>query len=82
MAQVNEVNLRSVPKDFGNTVKMAKLVGVYDDDEEVTLGRRQLPLSVYDNKIVSITFWCLFISQGWPLISAFHDFSSLGSHER
>lgn len=33
---------------------MAKLVGVYEDEAAVRLGRRQLPLSVYDNKIMTM----------------------------
>ncbi|XP_068239482.1 gametogenetin-binding protein 2-like isoform X1 [Palaemon carinicauda] len=33
---------------------MAKLVGVYDEEDEIQLGRRQLPLSVYDNKIMTM----------------------------
>lgn len=33
---------------------MAKLVGVYDEEDEVQLGRRQLPLSLYDNKIMTM----------------------------
>ena len=34
-------------------VVMAKLVSVYEEEDEIQLGRRQLPLSVYDKKIVS-----------------------------
>ena len=42
---------------------MAKLVGVYDEEEEIILGRRQLPLNVYDNRVVSL------ISIVFPLVS-------------
>lgn len=31
---------------------MAKLIGVYGDEDQLSLGRRQLPLSIYDNKIM------------------------------
>ncbi|KAK7086590.1 Gametoproteintin-binding protein 2 [Halocaridina rubra] len=31
---------------------MAKLVGVHDEDEKIQLGRRQLPLSLCDNKVM------------------------------
>lgn len=35
---------------------MASLVGVHEEGEvEVSLGKRQLPIAVYDNKIVSQT---------------------------
>lgn len=33
---------------------MAKLVGVYDEEEEILLGRRQLPLTVYDTRVMTM----------------------------
>lgn len=33
---------------------MAKLVGVYDEEEEILLGRRQLPLNVYDSRVMTM----------------------------
>ncbi|KAK3871245.1 hypothetical protein Pcinc_001565 [Petrolisthes cinctipes] len=33
---------------------MANLVGVHEEGEEVSLGRRQLPITVYDNKIMTM----------------------------